>query len=52
MMKKRLVYLLFYSGNLLAVCSTKAKARALAKKHIIDLDYAVDKFFIDEQPLF
>ena len=50
-MKKKLVYVLLYSDSILAVCSSRSIARKLAKTHVIELDYVVDKFQIFELPL-
>lgn len=50
-MKKKLVVVLYYNGELLAVCSSMSKAHQIAKRHILDLDYKVNKFHFDIQPL-
>lgn len=51
MKKKQLVYVLMYGDNILAICANKARARAIAKMHVVDLDYLIDKFTFIELPL-
>lgn len=51
MKKKALVTALSYDGKLLAVCRSRAKARQLAKQHVVELDYNVDRFDFQDLPL-
>ena len=51
MKKAKLVYVVRYDVEILGVCASLSLARKLAKKHVVELDYSVDKFFIDDLPL-
>lgn len=49
--KQRLVFVVLYHGDLLAVCHSIQCARELCKRHVLELDYKVDLFDIKELPL-
>lgn len=49
--KNKLVVVLYYKGDVLAVCSTMSKAHEVAKRHIFELDYKVNYFHFDLLPL-
>lgn len=49
--KNRLVFVVLYNGDVLAVCDSKNKARQVCKQHVIEVDYKVDLFDIKELPL-
>lgn len=51
MKKKQLVCVLLYGGDVLAVCANRARARAIAKMHVVDVNYLIDKFTFLELPL-
>lgn len=50
-MKAKLVTVLFYGSQLLGVCSSRASARTLAYKHVVELGYKIDKFTFQDLPL-
>lgn len=50
-MKRKLVVVLYYKGEVIAVCSSMAKALDISKRHILELDYKVNKFHFDLLPL-
>lgn len=49
--KQTVVTVLFYDGQLVNVCRSRAKANELAKRLVLELDYKIDKFYFDNQPL-
>lgn len=49
--KHRLVFVVLYHGDILAVCDSIRKARFVCKQHVIEVDYKVDLFEIKELPL-
>ena len=51
MKKNKLVYVLMYNDEVVAVCRSRAYARTLARTHVIELNYHVDRFEIKELPL-
>lgn len=50
-MKHKLVYIVLYNSDVMAVFSSRSKARSYCRQVLVDLDMYVDKFQILEQPL-
>lgn len=51
MKKNKLVYVVRYKSEILAVCDPLAVARKLARMHVVEVNYHVDNFTISELPL-
>ena len=51
MKKKTLVYVVLYNNDVLCVCRSRAIARLICKRHVLELNYFVDRFDIKELPL-
>lgn len=49
--KNRLVFVVLYHGEILAVCDSIKKACFVCRQHVLEVDYKVDLFYIKELPL-